>query len=96
MLAERASESAPGLVGKFLGEKVPIRRRPVALVMSLAWLIVISWVFVRDNELGKLGDYGGLAWLGIKAGIYTAVFLAAMLLIVLVVIKPIDNDPRKR
>lgn len=71
----------PELFEKLLHEKIPLRGKTISFVIILAWFCFISWLFLQDNEAGKLGNIEGLKWFSIKASFYTALFVIASCLI---------------
>ena len=60
------------LLDKFLHGRIPMRARTVLFLLSLGWFGFISWLFLQDNEAGKLDAVSGMKWFWVKAGIYSA------------------------
>ncbi len=54
-----------------------IRSEPIEVVIAVTWLVIISWLFIRDNELDRLGTWSGIGWLGLKIVLYSVVYIAA-------------------
>lgn len=71
----------PALIEKLLHNKIPLKGRTVVLIAILVWFIFVSWLFIQDNEAGKLIDCKGLWWFCIKTSLYTALLFVASALI---------------
>lgn len=76
-----AAASGVGLLERFLGGRLALRPRSVFLVLTIGWFAIVSWLFVKDNELGRLTDEGGLRWFGVKALIYSGFYLLVALVV---------------
>jgi hypothetical protein len=59
------------LLDKFLHGRVPIHSKTVLFLLVLGWFSFISWMFLQDNDAGKLDALDGMKWFWIKAGIYS-------------------------
>jgi len=65
------------LLERFLRGRMILRPRSVFLALTICWFGIVSWLFVRDNELGRLIDPSGMRWFWSKAGIYSVFYLLA-------------------
>lgn len=66
------AEGGAQLLDKFFHGRIPLRSRTVLFLLSLGWFGFISWLFLQDNEAGKLDAVSGMTWFWVKAGIYSA------------------------
>lgn len=62
------------LFDKFLQGRAILQPKPVILLITICWFAVVSWLYIQDNENGRLVDVNGLLWFGAKAGIYSVFF----------------------
>lgn len=71
--------SVPELIHRFFGGKLRIGFRPVVVSLPIVWLAAVIWIFAQDNGAGRLGNWQGLRWLGVKAALIGGAALAALL-----------------
>jgi len=69
------------LLEKFLHGRIPLRARTILFLLTLGWFGFISWLFLQDNEAGKLDAVSGMEWFWVKAGIYSAFFTVVALVV---------------
>jgi hypothetical protein len=72
------------LLDKFLHGWIPLPSQPVILILTIAWFAFTSWLYLQDNQAGRLGDAAGLSWFVVKAGLYSVLFLLVAVVIALV------------
>jgi uncharacterized membrane protein YkvI len=70
-------------VEKFLQGRMTFVPRAVFLVITLAWFVFVSFLFTKDNELGRLDTVEGIKWFATKMGAYTAIYALVGLVIFL-------------
>jgi len=69
------------LVEKFLQGRMSLVPRAVFLVITLAWFIFVSFLFTKDNELGRLDNLAGMMWFAAKIGAYTVLYIIVGLVV---------------
>jgi len=83
---ENLANSSYGLLDKFLQGKIPLRTHAVILLLILIWFAIICWLFIQDNDAGKLENIKGIMWFGAKTG-----FLTIILIVVSFAVKIISH-----
>ncbi len=71
---DKFSDSIQGTLRDLMRGRIIIKYEPMSLVISVAWLLFISWIYLRDNELGRLETFAGLLWLAAKTVTYTVLY----------------------
>jgi hypothetical protein len=69
------AESLAGLVDKHLLSR--ISTVGYGSIVVLIWFVVIAWLFASDQYEGRLNDWVGLGFLGIKVVAFSLVGLVA-------------------
>jgi hypothetical protein len=72
---ETHPETVQGTIAAFMRGKIDIKYEPMLLVIAVAWLLFFSWLFIRDNEFGRLETWDGVLRLICKTLVYTAIYL---------------------
>lgn len=79
------------LIDKFLHGRVPIKTRTVLFLVAVGWFAFISWLFLQDNQVGKLDTIEGMKWFWCKSGIYSLfVFIVGLIIAALERLMPAD------
>lgn len=65
------------LAHRFVEGNVFIRPSSLAILLPILWFCAIGWVFVQDNNAGKLQDWQGIKWFCAKGGLVTVAALLA-------------------
>lgn len=71
------------LLDKFLQGRINLPTRSVFIILTLAWFGFLSFLFVRDSELGRLETIDGIKWLGIKVAIYTVFYILVTIVVII-------------
>lgn len=91
-LLSKDSTNAPQ-IGEELEEQIPYAESYAALIdkyvlskyakylLSVAFIFVISYIFIQDNGAGKLTNWQGILWFIQKSGILLFISLASFLFI---------------
>jgi len=87
------AEGSAELFDKFLQGRMPLVPRAVFLIITLAWFIFISFLFMKDNELGRLDTLEGLKWFATKMGAYSILYL---LIGIVIFLTSKSFNPRKK
>jgi hypothetical protein len=66
---------------KGLRGKIQIAPSTVFMALILVWVGFVGWLFVNDNELGRLDSVVGINWFIYKMGILSVFFLIGFLLL---------------
>jgi hypothetical protein len=69
------------LLDKFLQGRLTLIPRALLVLITIIWFGFISFLFVNDNELGRLDTIEGIEWFGAKALVYSILFGAVALII---------------
>lgn len=68
---------------RFLRGRVGLQPRSVFLIITIAWFVFISWLYVRDNELARLDTIDGMKWFGVKIAIYSVIYFVVAIIVLL-------------
>ncbi len=71
----------PMLADKFLQGRAIISTRSVFLITTLGWFFLCGWLFIRDNELGRLDTIDGMKWFAFKVLVPTIVYIIVSLIL---------------
>lgn len=72
----------PGLIREFLAGGIALTRKQLLLMLFLAYILIVGWLFLQDNGAGRLDTQAGLSWYLVKVR-YVSLFFLALALIVL-------------
>lgn len=70
-----------GFLDKFLQGRVSLNSRSVFLLVTLGWFGFISWLYTKDNDLGRLDSLDGIKWFGVKAVLYTGFYVLVAIIL---------------
>jgi len=71
----------PELLQRFLGGRIRFRPRSVFLLLTLGWFCFISWLFLQDNDAGRLSTRVEIEWFWTKAAIYSAFYVVVSVIV---------------
>jgi len=77
----------PGLAEKFLKGQINISRQAIFFLLTLLWFGVLSWLYINDNEIGRLDGANGIEWFFIKSSFYSIIYILASIMIYISSIK---------
>jgi hypothetical protein len=81
---DREPEYAAGgyeLFDKFLQGRLPLLPQALLLIITVIWFAFISFLFIKDNELGRLDTIDGMKWFGTKVIVYSIPYVIVAFLI---------------
>ena len=70
-------------IEKLLQGRMPLVPRAVFLLITLAWFVFVSFLFTKDNELGRLDTAKGMKWFGFKIGAYSLMYILVGLVVLI-------------
>jgi len=72
----------PSFVEKLLKGQIDINLRSIISLVTLIWFGVLSWLFIKDNDIGRLNVAEGIKWFFVKSSFYSILFTIAMIMII--------------
>jgi hypothetical protein len=85
----RYAQSSAELVDRALREG--FGRRVSLLVLVVAWVVFIAWLFATDSGVGRLETPDGLWWFLKKAGFITGFIFVPAAVLILVLTRPAER-----
>jgi hypothetical protein len=71
----------PGLAERFLKGQINISRQAIFILVTLLWFGALSWLYINDNNIGRLNDAEGIKWFFIKSSFYSIIYILALIMI---------------
>jgi len=98
---DKEAEYAAGgaeFIEKFLQGRMTLVPRAVFLLITLAWFVFVSFLFTKDNELGRLDTTEGIKWFATKMGAYTGLYALIGVVVFLIsrAFQPSKTSPPKK
>ncbi len=69
------------LLDKFLHGGISLPLKPVLTILVIGWFVFISWLYIQDNQAGRLENTAGFQSFGVKSALYSILFFFAGVLI---------------
>ena len=77
----------PGFAEKFLRGQIIISRQAIFFFLTLLFFGVLSWLYIQDNQIGRLDEPAGIKWFFIKSSFYFIINFFASIVIFISSIK---------
>jgi len=76
--AEAPATTWAGVFDRYVRGKLRFGFRTVVRIVPIAWFAVVAWLFLQDNDAGRLEGWPGLQQLGIKAAVLAILAVVAV------------------
>jgi len=63
-------KSYPALIDKYIQYIISSKGIPFVVIIG-----IMGWIFIQDNEAGKLEDLSGIGWLVVKCGFFLGLYV---------------------